>query len=66
VPAFNSYTDFSNYNLGIKPFIGIGPAFGVFLTYGYNFQLINNNVKNINRHCFSLRYDIPAARNMID
>jgi|GEM_PF-3577614 len=50
----NSYTNFEKYNLGMKPFIGIGPGF-FSLTYGYNFQAINNHIGYLNRHCFSLR-----------
>lgn len=51
----NIYTDFNNYNCGIKPFIGLGPG-NISITYGYNFQYIDNNVIDINKHCFSLRY----------
>jgi len=57
--TINSFCDFTYYNLGINPFIGIGPGHWS-LTYGYNFQLISNNVTDINRHCFSFRYYLPV------
>lgn len=52
----NSYTDFNHYNLGLKPFIGIGGKLS--LTYGYNFQIVDNNVPDLNKHCISLRYHL--------
>ena len=53
----HSYTNFDNWNLGIKPFVGIGPG-NISFTYGYHFQLVDNGVTGINRHCFSLRYHL--------
>ncbi len=55
----NSYTDFDKYNLGVKPFIGIGPG-EISLTYGYNFQIIDHKIPDLNKHCFSLRYHLPV------
>lgn len=55
----NSYSDFKNYDAGIKPFLGFGNG-DICLTYGYNFLFINNHVPDINRHCFSLRWHIPV------
>ncbi|MDZ4757837.1 MAG: hypothetical protein SGJ10_06825 [Bacteroidota bacterium] len=58
---FNSYTDFKNYNIGMMPFIGIGPG-QLSLTYGYNVQFINSKVLHVNTHCFSLRYYIKLRK----
>lgn len=52
----NSYTDFKKYDIGIRPFIGIGGILS--LTYGYNFLFVNNKIGDINRHCITLRYHI--------
>lgn len=51
----NSYLDFTDYNLGFKPYVGVNRTHWYF-SYGYNFQLIDKGVDNINRHVFSLRY----------
>jgi hypothetical protein len=49
----NSYTDFQKFDLGLKPFIGIGSFLS--LTYGYNFLLINKHINGLNRHSISIR-----------
>ena len=53
----NSYSDLEKYNLGVKPFIGIGPG-NFSLTYGYNFQIIDNDLRHINNHTLSLRFHL--------
>jgi hypothetical protein len=57
----HSYTDFDNYNFGIKPFAGIGPG-NISLTYGYNIELVDHQVRNINNHCISLRYLLSVKK----
>ena len=53
----HAYTDFNQVNYGFRPMIGFG-LMPFSLTYGYNIEVINNDVKGINRHNFSLRYYI--------
>ncbi|MBC9796144.1 hypothetical protein [Sinomicrobium weinanense] len=52
----NTYTDFHSYNLGLKPFIGLDWERRFTLTYGYNFQVVDNNLSGINGHVLSLQY----------
>lgn len=56
----NSYTDFDKANLGIKPMLGIGSQ-NIQIIYGYNFQLVNNDLRRINNHNVSLRVFIPLT-----
>lgn len=51
----NSYTDFDKCDIGVKPFIGLGPG-NISLTYGYNFQILDNSITDLNSHTISLRY----------
>lgn len=58
----NTYTDLNKWDLGIKPFMGIGPG-NWQLVYGYNIRLIDNQLGGVNKHgCFSLRFHIPLVR----
>lgn len=53
--CLNSYTDFERANIGVKPMLGFGVQ-RLQLVYGYNFQIINNDLARINKHNISLRF----------
>lgn len=53
----NVYSDFTRYEPGIRPFIGVGPG-PFYISYGYNFVVKQNEVNQINTHCFSLKWNV--------
>ena len=56
----NTHTDYSGYNVGIKPVIGMGDGWFQ-IVYGYNFQAVDEHVGGVNRSCFALRFHIPMV-----
>ena len=51
----HSYTDFTRYSFGARPFIGLGNGI-CSLTYGYNFTVVNKELIPRNKHEVALRW----------
>ena len=45
----------------IKPYIGF-ELYGITLTWGYGFEIKNNELSNYSKHIFNLRYYYPIFR----
>ena len=57
----NYYTNSEHKSWGIKPFIGV-EIYGFCLIYGYNFFINKNEIKELPKHNFSIRFFQPVVR----